>query len=291
MQIASSASLKPFTEAQNNLIARGERLTATLASKVQQALAPSPGRVEAKRHTYIYSPPGAGKTYAVETTANQMGVEMVKVQGATSMNALLTQLAVAVYTSERAVVVWIDDCDSIFSDVDSLNVMKGALDEGRNVLAWNKNLTIQIQQYLKSGSPADRRKGQALQAFQPTGSVGIEVPTDRIRFIITSNQPLTAPTDRLNTKRKAHEAAIRDRVNYVAFDLKGKEPWGWIASQLLNNNVLDLNDSQKYILLDWMFRHWGQLTATSMRAVKEFAADMLNHPDDYTDEWEHKLAA
>jgi hypothetical protein len=285
------ASLKPFTSTQNTLIAHGDRLTATLTNKVQQALAPSPGRVEVKRHTYIYSPPGAGKTYTVENTAKQMGIEMVKVQGATSMNALITQLAVAVYATTGSVVVWIDDCDSIFTDVDSLNVMKGALDEGRNVLAWNKNLTIQIQQYLKSGSPNDRRRAQALQAFQPTGSVGVEVPTERIRFIITSNQPLTAPTDRLNTKRKSHEAAIRDRVNYVSFDLKDKEPWGWIASQLLKNNVLNLNALQKHILLDWMFQHWGRLTATSMRAVRELAADMLNHPDDYPDQWEQKLAA
>jgi hypothetical protein len=283
--------MKPFTTEQKYLITQGDKLTEQLNGKVKQALGLSPGLVEVKRHHWIYSPPGAGKTFTVQTTADKAKVKLLKIQGAASISAIVTQLAVAAYVNkDKPVVVWIDDCDSLFMDSESLNVMKGALDEDRNMMAWNKNMTNQINTYLK-GDDLDLLKAEALQHFRPEGSVGIEVPTNNMRFIVTSNKDLTAPNSpKINkSKRLMDEAAIRDRVNYHSFDLDNKHSWGWVASVLLANPILNITDEQKHDLLDWMFINWTKLAATSMRAVKELAADMINHPDSYPDHWQLKL--
>jgi hypothetical protein len=287
--------IKPFTHKQQYLIDRGDKLTDQLKSKVSQALGLSDLKIETKRHCYIFSTPGAGKTFTVQSIAAQNNIKLVKVHGSVSMNAMTVQLATAVYLSKnKDIIVWIDDCDTLFMDEEGLNVMKGALDEERNVFVWNKNMGSQINRYLESDNPNDQIKGAALQAFQSVGTVGVEIPTDRVRFIITSNKELTAPS-MLNkakkvTKKMMHEAALRDRVIYEEFNLNDEDSWGWIASVVMNNDVLGLDEAQKHYLLDWMNANWAKLTATSMRAVKELAAVMVNYPTEYPDHWDLSLS-
>lgn len=283
---------KKFSAEQLALIADSSKYTAQLDKRVTLALGTRKLKVEVKRHTYIYSPPGLGKTFAVQRCADEHGIEMIKIQGAASLNAIVTQLACAVFLKKDGPInVWIDDCDSIFTHLEGLNVMKGALDEDRNALAWNKNLTIQIDNYLKSTSKNDHIKGNALRAFQETGSVGVVVPTDRMRFIVTSNRALCAPSMPLTNAKKVHEAAIRDRVNYYAIDLTPKQSWGWSANMLLASDMLGLTKRQKEILLCWMYAYWDRLPGNSLRTVKDYAAAMVNSPSDYFDEWNSTLTS
>ena len=284
--------MKPFTSSQKQFINTGKILNDQLAEKVLQALGKSDLVHLPKRHHYIVSTPGTGKTFTVQAAIDSHKLEVVRIQGVASMSAIAISLACAAYLSKGAEInVWIDDCDSIFLDMASLSVMKGVLDEDRNVLSWNKNMTTQIQVYEKSDSAADVLKAEAMRAYQPIGSVGLSVPTDNMRFIITSNRFLTPPNSNLNTRRKMDEAAIRDRVVYSEYNLARDESWGWVASILLSSKILKLKLEQKHILLDWMYTNWEQLPATSLRAVKELAADMLNYPDSYPDHWQSKLSS
>ena len=284
-------SIKPFTAEQQYYVERGTKLADTLKLTAGRALGITKQKLEVKRHAYISSPPGAGKTFTVQAAADSNKVKMVKVHGAASMNFFVTAVACAVYLADgKDVVIWIDDCDSLFMETENLNVMKGALDDERNVLSWGKNMTAQISTYEKSDNEADQLKANALRYFQPEGSVGVEVPTNNVRFIVTSNKMLQPPNSDLKTAKKMHEAAIRDRVNYVEFDIDDKESWGWVASVFLNNDVFKdkahkLTKQQKHILLDWMWTNWKRLPATSMRAVKDYAAMMINSPKDYPDHW------
>ena len=284
-------AIKPFTSEQQYYIDRGDKLAEALQQTAARALGVAKQKVQVKRHAYIYSPPGAGKTFTVQATADRNKVKLVKIHGAASMNFFVTSVACAAYCADgKEVVVWIDDCDSLFMETENLNVMKGALDDERNVLAWGKNMTAQISTYEKSENPGDQLKAAALRSFQPEGSVGVEIPTNNIRFVVTSNKSLQSPNSDLKTAKKMHEAAIRDRVNYVEFDIDDKESWGWVASVFLNNDVFKekthkLTKEQKHILLDWMWTNWKRLPATSMRAVKDYAAIMINNPKDYPDHW------
>lgn len=283
-----------FTNAQEQQIAEGAKLTDQLRRIVAKALGAAPSVIESKRHTYIYSPPGVGKTFTVQSTADAHGVKLVKVQGAASLNGFVIAMACAVHAAQgQELVVWIDDCDCLFMDQEALNVMKGALDGERNVVAWGKNLTSQINAFENSELANDRIRGAALRAFQGIGSPGVEIPTDTVRFIVTSNRPLASPSGDLKTAKKMHEAAIRDRVTYVPFDLSDRQSWGWVAHLLLTGNVLrprpDLHQGQKEHLLKWMHEHFASLPSRSMRQVKDYAAAMVNDPVGYQDQWEVTL--
>jgi hypothetical protein len=285
-----------FSPEQQKFISGGARNTLKLQQLVKHSLGLTKQEIESKRHVYIFSPPGAGKTFTVQSIADAANVNLVKIQGAASLNAFVVQLATAAYAHMQGLIccpsgltVWIDDCDSLFMEADALNLMKGALDQERNVLSYNKNFTIMIKNYLSSTSSNDKFIGDALQYFQKAGSVGIEIPTDNMRFIITSNRQLTAPSEELNTAKKMHSAAIRDRVSYKAFDLKRNEQWGWIASIAMSVDVYKLSAAKKTELLVWMYDNWDNLPATSMRAVKELAAMMVNNKAEYISDWEMYL--
>ena len=155
--------MKPFTKQQLYLIEHGKMLTQKLTGEVEEALGIKKIKVGTKRHYYIFSPPGAGKTFTVDNAAKNHNVDLLKIQGASSLNALAIKLAVANYMTNGHLIVWIDDCDTLFMDVEGLNVMKGVLDEDRNVFAWNKNMTTQIRMYENSEGEHERQFAQALR--------------------------------------------------------------------------------------------------------------------------------
>ena len=294
-------NISSFTLRQQELIEVGNLNTQLLKQIVEVAMGVKKVSYEAKRHTYIYSLPGAGKTYTTSKTAQENGVALMQIRGSASIPAFARKLAYwQMCAGGKPITVWIDDCDMLFVDEENINVMKGVLDEDINLLAWNKNMTPQIQRDLASEDVNTQMIGRAMQMFQPAGSPGLEIPTDNVRFIITSNKNLCEPSKLVSSaskrivKRDMHEAAIRDRINYKAFELNDEDSWGWIASTLMQPTfVLDedvaLSDHEKWLILDFMYKHWPRLTSTSLRAAKDLAAQMKNNPTTYPAIWDMGL--
>ena len=286
----SGFSTKPFTLKQKQSIERGQIMTNQLAEKVVHAIGKSNLKHKPKRHNYIVGPAGIGKSLTVRNTAKKHNVFLHEISGVASMSAVAISLACSAHKAAGGdIFIWIDDCDSVFLDRASLSVMKGALDEDRNVFAWNKNMTTQIQMYERSSNEADKFIAAALRAYQTMDGVGIEIPTDNMQFIITSNHPLAPSNPTPRTARGIDESAIRDRVSYTEYAFDKELSWGWTASVTLSNKIFGLTNKQKYILLDWMDTNWDNLASVSMRTVTELAADMLNYPENYPDYWESKL--
>ena len=284
------STIKPFTSMQKTHIADGEKYNRLFREQVEHALGVRIFEAAPKRHHYISGGPGLGKTFTVNELAKKHKIQLVTIQGVSSMNALCVQLATAAYLANgKQIHVWIDDCDSIFMDSVSLSVMKGALDEDRNVLSWNKNMITAITQYENSPNANDALIGQALRNYQIKGGVGVEIPTDNMIFIVTSNRPLTPSNPLPKTPRKMDESAIRDRVNYRSFDLGKNESWGWVASTALKADLYKITKADKHYLLDWMYQNWDKLPSISLRAVGELAADMVNFPEEYPDHWHARL--
>jgi len=281
-----------FTSRQKSAIENGFRLTERLEKYAEQAFGLRPDLVETKRHTVIWSPPGAGKTFTVNKTAAINNIKPVKFHGKASMNAFVIKMAYEVkYNPSNKIIVWIDDCDTFFSDSESLNVMKGVLDEDRNVLGWDVNMTSEIAKAEKNG---DNDIADALRSFQSPGSVGVEIPTDKCRFIITTNKKLATKQEIEKSAVKMDEHAVRDRVNWRAFDISDEEAWGWMASVLLTNDVFkekgfSLSADQTYMLLHTFHSYWKDLSANSMRTVLEAGALLYNSPDSFTDEFEQSF--
>lgn len=287
----SKTPKSPFTDLQQTYIQIGDKRSLILKERITEALGHGNLKLMNKRHYYIAGGAGVGKTNLINKTAEELKTPLIRIQSAASMNALTIQLAVASYMSQgKPLHVFIDDCDSIFTDRVSLSVMKGVLDEDRSVLAWNKNMSAAIAIFEKSENPSDVIKSKALRNFQPVGSVGVEIPTGNMTFIITSNHYLASSNPPPTKARRIDEAGIHDRVNYIGYPLNQEENWGWMASTTLNSNIHDLTNEQKYVMLNWMFDNLAKLQSMSLRAIKDLAADMINHPENFKDYWETRLS-
>lgn len=88
--------------------------------------------------------PGCGKTYTLEAAltaaAKSDKIRYQSVKG--SMSAIGLYRCLFECSNEGDVLV-IDDCDSIFGDIDALNLLKAALDTGRTrKVHWNKESRV-----------------------------------------------------------------------------------------------------------------------------------------------------
>ena len=84
-----------------------------------------------KDHTYIYSPPGLGKTYTIEDEFNKNAANWVPIKGNTSLWGFITDIAMIVANKDDSdIIVFIDDCDTLLTQTDSINTMKIALNDG-----------------------------------------------------------------------------------------------------------------------------------------------------------------
>jgi len=84
----------------------------------------------------ITGQPGLGKTFQVVALLNEMGMregwDYVHVKGRASAAGMFITL----YENRDKLVIF-DDCDSVFRDIDAVNVLKGALDSyDRRVISW-----------------------------------------------------------------------------------------------------------------------------------------------------------
>lgn len=284
----TKANLKSFwTTRQKTAIDNGLKLTDRLIKYTEDSLGLRKNLVRTKKNTIIWSPPGAGKTFTVNDTCKKNKIKPIKFHGHSTLNAFAIAMAVHAYKSKAPQTVWIDDCDSFFHDDEAINVLAGCLDQERNILAWNVNMGSEINRAKKAGNDL---VAEAIQHFTNDG-VGLEVPTDQFQFLITTNKKLASKKEISKNQKKMNEHKIRDRVQWRGFDITKDEAWGWMASIMLNTNVFRedgfvLDNTQTHMLLDTFYKHWDDLTANSMRTVKEAGAMLYNNPNDFMDEFE-----
>lgn len=281
-----------FNTQQQTLIKKGGILSHTLELQIQEALGIDQDLFETKRHTWIYSPPGAGKTFTVGKVAELNNIKLVHIQGTASISFLIARLAVEAYNRKgQEIVVWIDDCDGLFIDNECLEVFKGILDGERNIFSYQKNLETVIRGY-ENGNENAQYIAKCMRYYQ--NGLGVEIPTDNMRFIITSNLQLPTAVEAKTNRRKVSQSAIRSRVKYVAFNLTSEENWGWLAFIFSNLKSLkstkgveiEIDDAKKEELLQFIWSNLDEMSGSSMRTVCEMAAKTVNYPNDYVCHWE-----
>jgi predicted AAA+ superfamily ATPase len=101
------------------------------------------------RAMIVSGPPGVGKSYGVETQLEKASlfdkiagkrVRYEVIKGAMTALGLYAQLYK--YSDRKNVLVF-DDCDSVFADDLSLNILKAALDSGkRRRICWNSDSSL-----------------------------------------------------------------------------------------------------------------------------------------------------
>jgi len=280
-----------LTAKQKSAIHNGLELTARLEKYAENALGVTQ-EAETKKNTIIWSPPGAGKTFTVRNVADRHKIDYVKYHGRASLNGFVMKMAKAMYLfgNKQVVPVWIDDCDVFFSDKASLDFMKIVLDNDEPAISWDVNVSSQIGRAEKQG---DLDLANALKHFD-NGGVGIEIPLHNCRFTVTTNKQLASKQDIGKKKINIDEHAVRDRCKWRAFNINSEEAWGWMSSVMLSSNVFAddgfaLTPMQMFQLLNTFHKHWDNLSANSMRTVKEAGAMLHNSPDSFADEFEQNF--
>ena len=99
-----------------------------------------------KRDFYIFSPPGLGKTYTCNQVFGEKNIVPIEIKGNTSLFGFIVDLASikARRDPNDHIFLFIDDCDNLLLNVDSVNTLKIGLDE--NKLVYNKQLSAQYNQ-------------------------------------------------------------------------------------------------------------------------------------------------
>lgn len=267
-------------------IKRGKLVRKRLIKTVERAV--TVDTTDVYPHTYIYSPPGLGKTHTVKSHLNKLGVEHYEISGAMSMFAFGVSLAVIRYNRPTGkIIINVDDCDGIFKNEENINIMKNVL-SGSRTFTYNKSVKTLLTQY-------SELQQDAVEHFSSEEQVGFSVPCDDLIFIFTSNFSLPTDDEAAQASaqggtrniRKVHLNAIRSRCKTVDFELDQVTHFGWLADVCLNENLVpSVSDEVKEDMLIFILTNWSKMTERSIRTLEKMAQVANDEPEDYKLVWE-----
>jgi hypothetical protein len=250
-------------------------------------------QLESYPHLVISSRPGIGKTHSALEILTRSEVPHYMISGSTSMFAFGIALAVIQYENPAfvSVNILVDDCDSLFNDVTSLNTMKNVLNVG-GTFRYEKSMSTQ-RNFLSE------LQKLAIDHFSADGRMGFTVPTHNLRFIFTSNIKLPTENDVYRETQKgkskgilmSHQNAIRSRCRCLDITLSDVENWGWIADVLKTTQCITskgVTDEQIDEILEFFWEKWEKLNEHSIRTAEKMAESIIANPNPaiYKAQWE-----
>lgn len=214
------------------------------------------------RAMIVSGPPGVGKSHGVETVLSRYDIltdlggekryEVVK--GA--MSALGLYVKLYKYSSKDSVIVF-DDCDSIFSDELSLNILKAALDsKQRRMIHWNTD------------SFKLRNEGVPDQ-FEFAGSA---IFITNLKF------------DRARGKIREHLAALESRCHYMDLTINTAREKLLRIRQITEDGMLaeyGFADPVVEEILEFVVAKQHQLRELSLRTVVKIADLVRAFPQEW----------
>ena len=204
---------------------------------------------------------GCGKTYTLEKAlarAESDGlIHYQSVKGAMSAIGLYRQLFEC---SEEGNVLVIDDCDTIFSDLDALNLLKAALDTGKTrKVHWNKESRILDEE----GVP---------RSFEFNGAV-----------VFITNIDFTAEIEQ-EKKMSPHYKALLSRTMYVDLGIHSKrEILVRIGQVVFSKDFLrdnDLGKEQARDMMVWLTNNLSRVRTLSIRTILQLVS-LVKTDDDW----------
>lgn len=212
------------------------------------------------RAMIVSGPPGVGKSHGVEEVLDRYALmetmggnkqhEVIK--GATSALGLYCKLY---KMADKGKVVVFDDCDSIFADELSLNILKAALDSKKNRwIHWNTDSFK-----LRNEGVPDSFKFEASAIF-----------ITNLKF------------DKVKGKLREHLEALESRCHYMDLTIDSDKDKMLRIKQVTQDGMLDvykLSDEVKEEILDFIDINKGQLRELSLRTVLKVADLAVAFPD------------
>ena len=238
-----------------------ERLRVRFSMLNDMTRAVKQGKVRAM---IVSGPPGVGKSHGVEEvlarydTVESLGgtkkYEVVK--GA--MSALGLYCKMYKYADEDNVLVF-DDCDSVFADELSLNLMKAALDSNKKrVIHWNTD-SFKLR---NEGIP---------DQFEFKGSA---IFITNLRF------------DRVRGKLREHVQALESRCHYVDLTIDSERDKMLRIKQIVGDGMLDKYNFSKELaneIVEFVDDNKDRMRELSLRTVLKCADLAVSFPDRWQD--------
>ena len=212
------------------------------------------------RAMIVSGPPGVGKSHGVEevldryATMETLGAgkthEVIK--GAMSPIGLYCKLF---KMADAGKVVVFDDCDSIFQDDLSLNILKAALDSKKNRwIHWNTDSFK-----LRNEGVPDKFKFEASAIF-----------ITNLKF------------DKVKGKLREHLEALESRCHYMDLTIDTDRDKMLRIKQVIQDGMLDtynVGDDIKEEIIDFVDINKGRLRELSLRTVLKVADLAVAFPD------------
>ena len=215
------------------------------------------------RAMIVSGPPGVGKSHGVEEvldryrTLASLGAEkkFEVVKGAMSALGLYAKLY---KMADEGNVVVFDDCDSIFSDELSLNILKAALDSKKvRKIHWN----------------TDSHKLRA------------EGIPDCFTFKASAIFITNLKFDKVKGKLREHLEALESRCHYMDLTIDSERDKMLRIRQVIQDGMLDaykLSDNTKLDILDFVDENKSRLRELSLRTVLKVADLAIAFPKDWS---------
>ena len=222
------------------------------------------------RAMIVSGPPGVGKSHGVERVLDRH--QMVESLGGAkkyevikgAMSAIGLYVKLFKYSDVDNVIVF-DDCDSIFSDELSLNILKAALDSKKNrKIHWNTD-SIKLR---NEGVP---------DQFEFKGSA---IFITNLKF------------DRARGKIREHLAALESRCHYMDLTINTQREKMLRIRQIVGDGMLadyKFDSAQVEEIIDFVDQQKERLRELSLRTVVKIADLVLAFPTSWKSYAENTL--
>jgi hypothetical protein len=211
---------------------------------------------------------GCGKTHSLKHVLEQGQADefcsFTEVGGTSSALGLYQLLWDA---REQGNVLMLDDCDSIFGDLEAVNILKRALDTGRTRrVSWNKESRVLAERGIDN-------------SFDFEGGV-----------VFVTNVDFTNEIAR-QTKMAPHYSALLSRSLYVDLGIHTKREvlvrigQVMFSPQFMRDN--DIGPTESREMMEWLTEYHARVRVLSIRTAVQLANFMHTDPDD----WENLAAA
>ena len=204
------------------------------------------------RAMIVSGPPGVGKSHGVEEVLDRY--QMMQSLGAQKTHEVIkgAMSPIGLYCklfnmADKGKVVVFDDCDSIFQDELSLNILKAALDSKKNRwIHWNTDSFK-----LRNEGVPDKFKFEASAIF-----------ITNLKF------------DKVKGKLREHLSALESRCHYMDLTIDTERDKMLRIKQVIQDGMLDsydLNDEIKEDIVDFVDVNKNRLRELSLRTVLKVA--------------------
>lgn len=212
------------------------------------------------RAMIVSGPPGVGKSHGVEEVLDRY--KLMESMGGRKTHEVIkgAMSAIGLYVklykmSDAGNVVVFDDCDSIFQDELSLNILKAALDSKKNRrIHWNTD-----SHKLRNEGVPDSFEFKASAIF-----------ITNLKF------------HKVKGKLREHLEALESRCHYMDLTIDTDREKMLRIRQVIQDGMLDaytLSDAVKQEIIDFVDINKGRLRELSLRSVLKVADLAVSFPD------------